>query len=172
MSGNPIFRSSAPIRDGAYTLDVPVQGDGFYVVVEEPGHGITQVGPLKVGVNERKKLDVACVGGGALRGQVKNVPEGWQGNLWAVAFSRSAVRAETRVADDGTFAFDALPPGRYGLKVGHDAYKDSEVPGRNGLQSIPEDAWNKISDPWKRAVKATVTAGQTTEGLELELPAE
>ena len=97
---------AAPIRDGAYTLDVPFPSATWYVVVEEPGHPLTQVGPIAVALNEKQTLDIACTEGGRIRGRVKDVPPGWEGNLWVVAFSKTAVREEARVAPDGTF----LPP--------------------------------------------------------------
>jgi hypothetical protein len=60
-----------------------------------------------------------------------------------------------------------MPPGEYGLKVGHDAYEDSEVPrGEN----IPKEAWKKKADPWQRAKVVTVRAGHETSGVQLELP--
>ena len=124
------------IRDGAYTLDVPFPSETWYVVVEEPGHPLTQVGPIAVALNEKQTLDIACTEGGRIRGRVKDVPPGWEGHLWVVAFSKTAVREEARVAPDGTFSLPPLPPGEYGLKVGHDAYEDAEVyPGPLSRQS-------------------------------------
>jgi len=64
-------------------------------------------------------------------------------------------------------ALEHLPPGDYGLKVGHDAYEDSEVPhGPN----IPEEAWKKPADPWQQAKVVKVEAGRDVKGMELELP--
>jgi hypothetical protein len=171
--GNPAIIAKAPIRDGAYELEVPPQGTNYYgVVVEGPARALTQLWPIKVAAGEHKKFDIACPPGGSIRGRVKNVPEGWQGNLWAVAFSRTAVRAETRVAADGTFSFEALPGGQYGLKVGHDAYIDSEVPSPESLKDVPKEAFTILSDPWKRAVKVSLKAGSAVEGVELELPSD
>jgi hypothetical protein len=172
VSGEGVVTERALIRDGEFTLDVPSQGPGYFVVVEEPGHAPTQIGPLTIKVNETRKLDVACVEGGAIAGRVSNVPAEWQGNLWAVAFNRSGVRADVQVDLDGTFRFENLPPGRYGLKVGHDAYRDSEVPRPNEFKDIPASAWKTIADPWKRATTVTVESGKTADDVTLELPEE
>ena len=40
--------------DGNYSLDVPFQDEAWYVVVEEPGHAITQVGPIPIALRSRK----------------------------------------------------------------------------------------------------------------------
>ena len=37
---------AVPIREGSYSIDIPFQVEGWYVVVEEPGHALTQVGPI------------------------------------------------------------------------------------------------------------------------------
>ena len=152
MRGRTVVESprifAAPLRDGAYTLDVPFPRATWYVVVEEPGYPLTQVGPIPIALNEKKTLDIACTEGGRIRGRVKDAPPGWEGHLWVVAFSKTAVREETRVAPDGTFSLPRLPPGEYGLKVGHDAYEDAEVyPGRL-FRDHPE-AFKETADPWK-----------------------
>jgi hypothetical protein len=169
-TGDPVFYASAPIRDGAYSLDAPFQDGGWYVVVDEPGQAITQVGPFRIHANEEKKLDIACTEGGGIRGRVENVPDAWKGQLWVVAFSPTAVRAETRADAEGNFSFKQLPPGKYGLKVGHDAYEDSEVPRDKDWKNIPKDAWTRIADPWKRATMVTVEAGRESDGVKLKLP--
>jgi hypothetical protein len=117
-------------------------------------------------------LDIAGTQGGRIRGQVKGVPVGWDGSVWVVAFSRTAIREEVRVAEDGTFALPPLPPGEYGLKAGHDAYDDAEVyPGdaRLVMRDHPEVS-KETADPWKRAKVVTVKAGQETAGVEVEFP--
>ena len=125
--GEPRVHASFPIRDGSYSLNVPFQNEAWYVVAEEAGHPLTQVGPIAIGLNEKKSLDIACIEGGGISGRVKNVPRDWEGHLWVVAFSNTAIREESRSEPDGTFAFPALPPGEYGFEVGHDAYDDPEV---------------------------------------------
>jgi hypothetical protein len=125
----PFVLASAPIIDGKYRLEVPPYDDtNWYVVVEAPGQPLTQIGPVKVKLREEKKLDLACVQGGSIAGKVKDVPKGWEGHLWVIAFTKTGVRAEVRVNFDGTFHLGSLPPGEYGVKVGHDGYLDAEVP--------------------------------------------
>jgi hypothetical protein len=165
----PCFIRSAIIHNGTYSLEVPYQDDAWFVAVEEPGHALTQIGPIKIAVNEKKPLDVACVDGGSVRGRVQNVPAGWQGHLWAVAFTKTGIRVETRVGVDGTFCFQQLPPAEYGLKAGHNAYYDSEL-SPPWKVDLSKEEWNRQIDPWQRATRAIVTAGHETRGVELQLP--
>ena len=167
VAGDPAILASAPIRDGQYRLTAPFQGDDFYLVAEFPNRAPTQIGPLKVALGEAKSLDIDCVAGGAVQGTVKDRPADWEDDLWVVAFTDAGIRAETRVLRDGSFSLPNLPPGRYGLKVGHDAYRDSEVPrGSN----IPANAWETTADPWKRAEAVHLSPGVVVEGIELRLP--
>jgi hypothetical protein len=167
VEGEPHVSASAVLQDGAFMLDVPFPSDAWYVVAETPGHTLTQVGPISVALNEAKTLDIACVEGGGISGTVNNPAPGWKGHLWVVAFSATGIRVETRIRQDGEFSLHCLPPGKYGLKVGHDAYQDSEVPRGNDL---PEEAWTTLPDPWKRATIVEVLAGRDVLGIELELP--
>jgi hypothetical protein len=164
-AGSAARRASAMIRDGAYSLEVPYQDSGWLVVVEEPSGALTQLEPFSIQANEEKTLDISCVDGGSIQGKVNAVPDGWQGLLWVIAFNATGVRAETRAGADGSFAFERLPPGRYGLKVGHDAYQDSEVP-----RKVSGAAFSQLSEPWNRAVVVTIESGGAIEGVELELP--
>ncbi len=166
VEGDPIIYASAPIEKGTYSLDVLFQGTGWYLVVEEPGHAPTQVGPISIIVNEEKEVDVACVEGGSISGWVSGAPRGWQGYLWVVAFNKTGIRAETRVAPNGEFSLERLPPGEYGVKVGHDAFDDEEVPKR----PVPPEDWEKPADPWKRAAVVEVRAGEESAEIGLELP--
>jgi hypothetical protein len=167
VTGDPILNARAPIRDGKYSLDVPFQNKDWYVVAEEPGQPPTQIGPIAVELNEEKKLDIACTAGGSITGRVQHVLEGWRGHLWVVAFTNTGIRYETRVREDGSFLFASLPPGEFGLKVGHDAYEDSEVP--RGRQ-LAKESWEKLADPWKEAKIVQVKPNRGTSGIELELP--
>jgi hypothetical protein len=166
--GDPFYFRSALIQDGIYSLDVPFQADDWYVVAEEPGQPLTQIGPVKVALNEKKTLNIAGKEGGSVKGRVNKVPAGWKGHLWVVAFTKTAIQMETRVAPDEDFCFPQLPPGEYGLKVGYDGYHDAEVPKRG--PKPPADAWEKKSDPWQRAKVVTVEPGHETSQEELELP--
>jgi hypothetical protein len=164
--GEPIEYRSALLKDGRYSLEVPFQDDAWYLAVEEPAHAITLVGPITIALNEKKRLDVVCTEGGGIRGRVKNVPAGWKGHLWVVAFAKNAIQRETRADPDGAFSFSLLPPGEYGLKVGYDDYQDSEV----AQGEYHEEVREKKSDPWRRAKVITVEASREASGVELELP--
>ena len=164
----PVIGHSAPIVDGKYTLQVPYQGT-WYVVVEEPGRPLAQSGPIKVALGQDQTVDLPCPEGGFVRGRVEGVPDGWKGHGWVVAFSKSAVHSEARVEVDGTFAFPTLPPGEYGLKVGHDAYEDPETyPGK--LAQEHRESFNEVPDPWKRAKVVKLEPGGTIEGVVVEWP--
>jgi hypothetical protein len=160
----------APLGDGTYSLHAPFQDDNWYVAVEEPGQSITLMGPLSIKQNEKRQLDIECTDGGSINGSVKYVPAGWERNLWAIAFAKTGIQAEARVNSDATFAFSQLPPGEYGLKVGHDAYLDSEVPGGK-MTSWSPSVWELKEDAWQRAKLVTVRPDSETNGVELELPA-
>jgi hypothetical protein len=159
--------ASAQIRDGKYHLTVPFQGESFYLVAESPGRAPTQIGPLEVTLGEAKSLDIACVQGCAIQGAVEDRPSGWEDDLWVVAFTDTGVRVETRVLHDGTFSLSNLPPGRYGLKAGHDAYRDSEVPE---WQKTPAEAYDTPAEPWKRAVIVELAAGKQRDGIVVKPP--
>jgi len=165
----PVVYASAAIHDGAYALDVPYQDKNWYVVIEEPNQPITQVGPIAIDLNEQKKLDLASAAGGSISGSVQNVPKQWLGCLWAIAFTNTGINAEAPVDAAGHFNFKQLPPGEYGLKVGHDAYHDLEVP--RGID-IPRELWNAPAEPWKRAIVVKVEADKDCSGVKLDLPAE
>jgi hypothetical protein len=160
----PVVYAHGPIRDGAYRLDVPYASSDWYVVVEESGQPPTQLGPVPIVEEADKTFDIACITGGGIRGQVTDVPPGWAGHLWVVAFTETSLRAEARIDADGRFSFAMLAPGEYGLKVGHDAFDDSDVP--RGFPTPP--LWH--ADPWMRARKVSVAAGREIEGVELTLP--
>ena len=166
--GDPIAYARAPIRDGKYSLDVPFQDKEWYVVAEEPGQPLTQIGAIAVELNEQKTLDIACTAGGSIAGRVQNVPQGWRGHLWIVAFTKTGIRYETRVREDGSFLLVCLPPGEFGLKVGHDAYDDPDIP--HDLRHVTKEGWDKLDDPWKGAKIVNVKPDRAASGIELELP--
>ncbi|MGO9918899.1 MAG: carboxypeptidase-like regulatory domain-containing protein [Isosphaeraceae bacterium] len=169
VAGGPIPYAGAVIHDGSYRLEVPFQSETWYVVVEEPGHALTQVGPVSVALKEQKKLDITCTPGGHIRGRVTGIPAAWDGHVWVVAFSKTAVRAEVRVDPRGQFTLPALPAGEYGLKAGHNGYADAEVyPGK--LAHENRESYREIADPWKRAKVVTVKPGRDTAIVEVEFP--
>ena len=107
--------------------------------------------------------------GGRIRGRVKDIPAGWEGHVWVVAFSKTAVQAEVRVEPGGQFTLPSLPPGEYGLKAGHDAYDDAEVyPGKLAIEH-PE-SFKETADPWKCAKLVTVKPGGDSDMVEVEFP--
>jgi hypothetical protein len=169
--GNPFVVASAPINNGQYTIDVPHQHDNWYLALKEPGQAVTQVGPIKIESNEKKQLNIECPEAGSISGKVKNIPKEWKGLLWIVAFTKTAIQYETRVDSDGKFCFRQLQPGEYGLKVGHDAFQDSEV-YRGDDEKEYMEAFKRKVDPWKRATIVKVEADRESSGVELELPPE
>ena len=170
VSARPTVCASATIYEGQYRLDVPYQDDAWYLAVEEPDQALTQIGPVSIGLNETQRRDIVCGKAGGISGRLKNVPSDWQGQLWIVAFTRTGVWLETRADEEGRFSFALLPPGEYGLKVGHDAYHDSEVPQPSDDAERWKKAFETNANPWKRAAVVQVEPGQVTEGVELELP--
>jgi hypothetical protein len=120
-------------------------------------------------VNERKVVDIASVAGGSVSGRVTGVGREWAGHAWVIAFNRTGVRAEARVDAAGQFRLDRLPPGEYGLKVGHESYRDAEAvePAK-----VPPEMRGKPADAWRRATVVRLKAGEETDGVTLELPSE
>ncbi|HLJ97962.1 MAG TPA: carboxypeptidase-like regulatory domain-containing protein [Gemmataceae bacterium] len=173
-----------PIRDGNYSLQAYRPGSRFALVVFESGHAPTIHGPLTIPEDEGLSVDVACVPGGSIGGRVQDVPAAFKGQLWAVAFSRTGHRAETRVQSDSRFLFRDLPPGEYGVKIGHEGIQDRDTevrwPGEGkgaGYQpsKAEMDAYNKATetpaDPWRRATRVAVKSEQTASVV-MELPDE
>jgi hypothetical protein len=153
--------AQGPIRGGRFTLPVPDPTAECTVAVFEPNRPPTFLPPVKLTAGEVKKLAVVGEEPGSVVGSVPSWPVGWDGHLWAVAFTAGGYVAEVPVGADGRFRFPALPPGEYGLKVGHDGFRDADVPASPVAPP---------GDPWARAVKVRVSAGKTTEGIELRVP--
>jgi hypothetical protein len=86
------------------------------------------------------------------------------GQVWVVAFDATIVRRQALVRADGTFRLEELPPGRYGLKAGHDAYIDPHVPRRNSDLEPDETALQKPAEPWQGAVEVNVESEKTARG--------
>jgi hypothetical protein len=167
--GDAIPYANAAIHDGSYHLEVPFQSESWYVVVQELGHPLTQVGPVSIALKEQKSLPITCTQGGRIRGRVTGIPAGWEGHARVLAFSKTAVQAEVRVDPNGQFTLPSLPPGEYGLKAGHDAYDDAEYyPGK--LAREHPESFNEMADPWKRAKFVTVRPGRDSVIVEVEFP--
>jgi hypothetical protein len=169
---------STPVRpDGTYAIDDlklhPGNPGRWFLVLEEPGHAPAVFHPptLKPGDRERT-IGLAAVEGGSIAGRVEHVPPAMAGQVWVVAFNENVIRREARAGRDGVFRIDGLPPGRYGLKAGHDAYRDPHIPTIPpfGQKRTPEELalWKKLAEPWQGAVEATVESGATVSGLVLD----
>ncbi|WP_169976898.1 carboxypeptidase-like regulatory domain-containing protein [Tautonia rosea] len=160
---------SVPIRDGAFELERRNTGRDVYVMIDEPGHAPTIVGPIRLGLGERREIEVEAVAGGSLSGRMVDGADCEY--LWVVAFNDLGIVAETRVEPDGSFAFPVLPPGRYGLKAGHDGHADPEVVRVRSLDMPPED-WDAPADPWRNALIADIEPGAETSGVVLPPPGD
>lgn len=157
--------------DGTYMLENLKPGPWFgpwYFVYEEPGRAPSIIGPVKITAKDRVlNLDIPVTDGGGIEGRVENVPAAMAGQVWVVAFDGGVIRRETLVAPDGTFRVENLPPGRYGLKAGHDAYVDPHVP-RGPSGTIDKSNWEKLAEPWQGAVAVTVEPGRAARGVTVD----
>ena len=119
-------------------------------------------------------INLAAMEGGSIAGRVEHVPEAMAGQVWVVAFNENIIRREARAGRDGAFRLDGLPAGRYGVKVGHDAYKDPHIPVIRPFsqERTPEELaqWKKKAEPWQGAVDATVRSSSDDLGPAPRLP--
>ena len=155
--------------DGTFALENLKAGPWFgpwFFVYEEPTGPPTIVGPVTITSKDRTMtVDIAVTEGGAIEGRVENVPAAMAGQVWVIAFDATILRREALVSADGTFRLEDLPPGRYGLKAGHDAYTDPHVPRwKAGEKPDPKD-FQKLAEPWQGAVVVTVEPGKTARGV-------
>jgi hypothetical protein len=167
-----------PVRpDGSYAIDelkLRLGNPGhWFLAFEEPGHAPTVLGPLALKADQRERtFDLAAVEGGSIAGRVAHVPEAMAGQVWVVAFNENIIRREVRASRGGTFRLDDLPPGRYGLKAGHDAYRDPHIPVLPPFDQkrTPEQLaqWTKKAEPWQGAVRVIVRSGETTAGVQVD----
>ena len=102
------------------------------IEIEEPGQPISLFADIAVGLGESKNLDLVAVHSLTIR---RDELREHSARLGAPICGSSHSTAmgfafETRIGSDGQFTLDHLPPGEYGLKVGHDAYWDTDRPGR------------------------------------------
>jgi hypothetical protein len=158
--------------DGTFALENLKAGPWFgpwYFVYEEPTGPPTVVGPVTITSQDRARtVDIAVTRGGAIEGRVDNVPAAMAGQVWVIAFDATILRREALVSADGTFRLEDLPPGRYGLKAGHDAYTDPHVPRwKAGEKPDPKD-FHKLAEPWQGAVVVTVEPGKTARDVVLD----
>jgi len=176
----PIRRGRTVVRGGYEFACSPVGVDGsfaveglkpgrWFLVHEEPGRAPTVVGPfeLKMGESSRR-VDIAAVEGGSIEGRVENVPPPMAGMIWVVAFDETIRKGQARVAADGSFRLEGLPPGRYGLKAGHDAYSDPHsLQDLGGREEILKQG-RMPAEPWQGAVVVEVRPGETARGVVLD----
>jgi hypothetical protein len=167
MSGYE-FAQTTVNSDGTFALRNlkadPRFGPWFFMFDELTGPP-TIVGPVVITNKDRTlTVDIAVTQAGAIEGRVENVPAAMAGMVWVIAFDGTILRREVLVSVDGTFRLGDLPPGRYGLKAGHDAYVDPHVRrSKPGETPDPkEDA--KPAEPWQGAVVVTVEPGITVRG--------
>jgi hypothetical protein len=155
--------------DGTFALENLRAGPWFgpwFFVYEEPTGPPTIVGPVTITSKDRNMtVDIVITDGGTIEGRMENVPTAMAGQVWVIAFDATILRREALVSSDGTFRLEDLPPGRYGLKAGHDAYTDPHVPRRKaGEKHDPKD-FEKLAEPWQGAVAVTVEPGKTARGV-------
>jgi len=155
--------------DGTFALENLKAGPWFgpwFFVYEEPTGPPTIVGPVTITSKDRTVMvDIAVTDGGAIEGRVENVPATMAGQVWLIVFDTTILVREALVSADGTFRLENLPPGRFGLKAGHDAYSDPHVPrSKEGEKRDPKD-FQKLALPWQGAVVVTVEPGKTTRGV-------
>ena len=75
---------------------------------------------------------------------------------------------KSRSAPDGTFRLAGLPPGKYGLKAGHDGYEDPHSLMGSFDFMKHRDLYDQPAEPWRGAVEVAVEAGATARGVVLD----
>jgi hypothetical protein len=161
------FAQATVNADGTFALKNLKVGPWFgpwFFVYEELTGAPTIVGPVTITSKDRTlTVDIPVGEGGAIEGRVENVPAAMAGQIWIIAFDATIVRREILVSTDGTFRLRDLPPGRYGLKAGHDAYVDPHV-RRSNEPGDPQE-FEKPAEPWQGAVVVRVDPGKTARGI-------
>lgn len=152
--------------DGQFAIEGLKPGP-WYLAYEEPGKASTVVGPVTLKKGDAGTVDIAVTPGATIEGKVEHIPYGMAGAAWVVLFDDGVVDREVRVAPDGTFRFEGLPPGRYGLKAGHDGYEDP-----HSLMSMWTEEFKKYrefvispAEPWLGAIVVEVKPGQASRGV-------
>jgi hypothetical protein len=168
MSGFEFVRTEVN-PDGTFVLENLKAGPWFgpwFFVYEEPAGPPTIVGPVTITNKDRTKtVDIAVTEGCAIEGRVENVPAAMAGQVHVIAFDTTILRRDELVSPDGRFRLDGLPPGRYGLKAGHDAYTDPHVLQTKAGEKFDPTDFQKLAEPWQGAVVVTVEPGKTARGV-------
>ncbi len=153
--------------DGSFAIE-GLKAGTWYLALEEPGRAPTVVGPIPLKLSERvKRQDIAGVAGASIEGRVENIPPELAGMTWVIAFDGAVTRAEAPVGLDGTFRLADLPPGRYGLKAGHDAYDDPHSLSKVRPEGMAGH-FELMAEPWLGAVVAEAKPGETARGVLLD----
>ena len=161
-----IVYAEGEIRDGSFSFQTTRDANDWYVALHEPNRAPSIHGPLTL--SREKPTPFIATEPGRLTGKVPDRPEKLDGYLWVVAFSRNGHRAESRIGSNGNFSFPSLPPGEYGLKVGHDLFVDEDVTAE--APQAPGWKIQPLADPWKRAKIVAVASGKTSTVDDLTLP--
>ena len=157
----------ATAADGSFAIE-GLKAGMWYLVLEGSGRGSTVVGPIALKLSERvKRQDIVAEVGGSIEGRVEHIPGAMAGMTWVIAFDGAVTQAEARVDRDGTFRLPDLPPGRYGVKAGHDAYEDPQsLQGLKGEELFRH--FRATSEPWTGAVVVEVKSGEAAKGAILD----
>ena len=164
------FAAAKVSPGGAFRLD-GLEPGSWYFTFEEPGRASMLIGPVELKKGEAAHpLTITPIPGATIEGRIENVPTAMLGHVWVVAFDDRITRREVLARPDGTFRLEGLPPGRYGLKAGHDAYQDP-----HSLGDLRGTDWEKHrkellepAEPWRGAVVVEGRAGETTRGVVLD----
>ena len=164
------FAASKVGPGGSFALDGLKPGE-WYFTFEEPGRASTLVGPFALKKGEAAHpLTITPTPGATIEGWVENVPPAMLGQVWVVAFDDRITRREALAGTDGTFRLEGLPPGRYGLKAGHDAYEDPQSLGhlrRPEMEKYRKELFEP-AEPWRGAVVVEARAGEMTRDVVLD----
>jgi len=155
---------------GAFRLD-GLEPGSWYFTFEEPGRASTLIGPVELKKGEAAHpLTITPTPGATIEGRVENVPTAMLGHVWVIAFDDRIIRREVLARPDGSFRLEGLPPGRYGLKAGHDAYEDPHSLGalrRPEMEKYRKEILEQ-AEPWRGAVVVEGRAGGATRGVVLD----
>jgi len=169
--------ATTTLEHGSYEIAAYSPGK-YFLTIYLPGEAPTITDVVSLGSGEWKQFDINTRPPGSIAGSVKDIPAEAKGYLWVVAFNKTGYRAETSVDNKGAFHFRALPPGDYGLKVGHDGMRDhdAEVPFPQNPDQKKFEEYKKKADapsnPWLRAKEVKVESLQAVKDLVLEVPVE
>lgn len=174
-----------PVPVGTGTLEqVAIAADGSfelrrvhpgfaYLVADVPGLPLQvkaiEILPRETWPDGRPEFRFETLPAGEITGSVSGVPPAMRGRLWVVAFDDAVVRRAVRTCADDTFEFSDLPAGRYGIRVGHDAW--SKLQG-NYPEIFPADEENPITaEPWIGIDPIQLEPGAVVDGIEVRFGA-